>query len=185
LKCPLGLIALRYHNRRVIYSGSETPDVLLIGEAPGESELVTLEPFTGRSGYVLHSMIQDTKLKDFKLGFSNAILCPPQLTPQSKLRTPKKTEIDKCSSNLKSLIYETKPRAIVAVGKVAERSLLNLDYTVYTSSQLKGNPILKTIPFPLAMTVVHPSSILRQEEGGIVDVKKTKDTFNLIAEYLS
>ena len=53
LKCPLGLA----RNKIVFGIGDPKADLLLVGEAPGEKEDETGEPFVGKAGALLDKIL--------------------------------------------------------------------------------------------------------------------------------
>lgn len=158
--CQLGEICKP--SERVWYRGSIPCDVLFVGEAPGEAELCTLEPFTNRAGDYLEGIIKEVFPSNVKICFVNAILCAPRDSRISKLRPPKKAEIEACSKRLIDFISISLPEVVVAVGKSAETSLSKLDITY--------------------VPIKHPSSILRQEEAGAIDIKRVYDTLTNIGK---
>jgi uracil-DNA glycosylase family 4 len=144
-KCPLSTLT----NRRITYRYSHGPynylnkvDILFVGEGPGESEYLLGKPFVGASGHELNDILEEAVPIDIRYLITNAIMCTPFLDSSlSHIGTPAAKEIDSCRSHLKKLIEITKPKAVIALGAIASRSLKKLV------------PCFRTIP--------HPSHILR------------------------
>lgn len=128
------------------------PKLAFIGEAPGRTEYLFGEPFIGRSGQLLHKIINDAGASSLALFFSNSILCTPFFDDDlDEIRTPTKEEISACSSHLKDQLYLWQPDITFALGKVAQKALaFNKD----------------------VVPLMHPSAILRQSNPNL-DHKKT------------
>lgn len=189
LRCPLGLNTLLHcKNNRVYFTGPSKCDLLVIGEAPGVAELATGDPLSNQAGDLLRSYIEDVFSKDYKViykdlptrsprskkpllsvGFTNSVICPATITPNGKFRTPKKSETSSCSPRLLDLINLTSARFLITAGRVAERAL--------KSAYPKDST-------PNYYYICHPSAIIRQEEAGVIDIKRTKHTLSLILQEL-
>lgn len=88
--------------------------VLLVGEAPGQTEDEEGRPFVGKSGQylrdVLHSLDVDMD-KDCLV--TNALICRPKENKIHDMRM-----IDYCRPNVRNVIETFKPNVIVTLGKV-------------------------------------------------------------------
>jgi DNA polymerase-1 len=69
-------------------------EVLLIGEAPGKTEIKEKKPFVGRSGQLLRRYLEKYQLLDL-ISISNVVKCWPS-TPEGSNRTPSKKELSTC-----------------------------------------------------------------------------------------
>lgn len=98
----------------VFGSGSNSPSVMLIGEAPGEEEDKTGTPFVGQVGQKLDSILKYVGLSREDIYITNSVLCR---TPNN--RTPNKAELDACHWRLQQQIELLKPKVIVLLGKTA------------------------------------------------------------------
>jgi uracil-DNA glycosylase family 4 len=95
--------------------GEGTAGVLIVGEAPGQTEDVQGRPFVGKAGQLLretlsglgHSLDRDAVT-------TNALICRP---PENAAPTPK--QISFCRPNLLNAIRENEPRVIITLGKPA------------------------------------------------------------------
>lgn len=127
---------------------------MLVGEAPGEREDNIHKPFQGRAGQMLDSFLDTFELPRPSVFISNAVKCRPldNATPDWK-------EIQACRSYLLSEIAAVKPKVIIALGKVAAQSLLNL--RTFTLQSLRG--VVHRVPDTGHRVVVtyHPAAILR------------------------
>lgn len=143
VKCDLWKIR---HNV-VVGRGVIPAQIVLIGEAPGQSEDLIGTAFIGRSGKVLDKMILDAE-KDvgFKVNkfFTNAVLCFPADCKGCRGREPYKQEIETCQDNVVRIIHSVNPDAIVYCGNIAERAM---------KKSLQNYKTYK---------IYHPSHVLRQ-----------------------
>lgn len=138
----------------VINKGSEKPDFLFIGEAPGFTENKQGMPFVGRSGKILDMWIND-RIKNY--GVINTVPIIP-LDKDGKIRAPTKEEIEYFRPLINKLIKNMNPKYIICVGKSAS-NFLKEDFKL---CEWKGN-----IGF-----IYHPSFYLRNGTDGIKDFEK-------------
>jgi len=102
--------------------GNPNADLMFIGEAPGADEDQQGEPFVGRAGQLLNNMIKAMGLQREDVYIANIIKCRP---PGN--RTPERDECETCSPFLMRQIEVVKPKAIVALGAVAAKTLLAIN----------------------------------------------------------
>lgn len=102
--------------------GNVNADIMFVGEGPGADEDARGEPFVGRAGQLLNSMISAMGLKREDVYIANVVKCRP---PGN--RTPEKDECDTCSPFLLRQIKVVKPKVIVALGAVAAKNLLAMN----------------------------------------------------------
>jgi uracil-DNA glycosylase family 4 len=96
---------------------------MFIGEAPGADEDTHGEPFVGRAGQLLNNMIKAMGIRREDVYIANIIKCRP---PSN--RTPERDECETCSPFLMRQIEAIQPKAIVALGAVAAKTLLAVTY---------------------------------------------------------
>ncbi|MGQ0534650.1 MAG: uracil-DNA glycosylase [Methanobacteriota archaeon] len=113
-RCPLAAS----RTRMVVYRGSRSPRVAFVGEAPGREEDEQGRPFVGRSGKLLDRWIQAMGLSNEDVLVTNTVRCRP---PEN--RTPTKAEVGACREHLSALLSQTKPAAVVALGRSAHAAL--------------------------------------------------------------
>jgi len=138
----------------VINRGSEKPDFLFIGEAPGFTENKMGLPFVGRSGKILDMWIS-TGIKNY--GVINTVPMIP-LDKDGKIRPPTKEEINYFRPLINKLIKIMNPGYIICVGKSAS-NFLNENFRLCEWN--------KNVGF-----IYHPSFYLRNGADGINDFKK-------------
>lgn len=143
----------------------ETARIVLIGEAPGETEDLEGRPFVGRAGQLLNEFLAEAGIsRDEDLYIINTVKCRP---PEN--RVPTDLEKACCSKFLKAQIDIIKPQAIILCGATALKSFVELDKKT-TISKVRGQWMTVTVDGVdyRAMTIFHPSYLLRNhsmEEG--------------------
>jgi DNA polymerase len=111
--------------------GNPNAELMFIGEAPGADEDEQGEPFVGRAGQLLNNMIKAMGLHREDIYIANIIKCRP---PSN--RTPERDECETCSPFLMQQIKVISPKAIVALGAVAAKTLLAVNAPM---SELRGH----------------------------------------------
>jgi uracil-DNA glycosylase family 4 len=118
-RCPLH----RQGRKQIVFGvGNPRAELMFIGEAPGADEDQQGEPFVGRAGQLLNNMIKAMGLKREDVYIANIIKCRP---PGN--RTPERDECETCSPFLMRQIAAIRPKAIVALGAVAAKTLLAIN----------------------------------------------------------
>jgi uracil-DNA glycosylase family 4 len=115
---------LHEQGRKQIVFGVGNPhaDLMFIGEAPGADEDVQGEPFVGRAGQLLNNMIKAMGLRREDVYIANIIKCRPP-----NIRSPERDECETCSPFVMRQIVAIKPKAIVALGAIAAKTLLAIN----------------------------------------------------------
>jgi len=118
-RCPLH----KQGRKQIVFGvGNPGADLMFIGEAPGADEDIQGEPFVGRAGQLLNNMIKAMGLRREDVYIANIIKCRP---PGN--RTPERQECETCSPFLFRQIEVVAPKAIVALGAVAAKTLLAIN----------------------------------------------------------
>jgi uracil-DNA glycosylase family 4 len=139
--------------RNQIVFGVGNPDarLMFVGEGPGAEEDARGEPFVGRAGKKLDQMIESVGLTRAEVYIANIVKCRP---PNN--RDPEKDEIETCLPFLKRQIEAIGPRAIVALGSPAAKTLLETRTGI---TRLRGEwHDFAGIP---VMPTFHPAYLLR------------------------
>ena len=103
--------------------GDFSASLMLVGEAPGEQEDLSGEPFVGRAGQILDKMLAAIhRSRENDVFICNVLKCRP---PEN--RDPKSDEINQCEPYLVNQIDLIKPKLIVALGRIAGKTLLGVD----------------------------------------------------------
>ena len=126
---------------------------MFIGEAPGAEEDRQGEPFVGRAGQLLTSMLNALGFRRDDVYIANVLKCRP---PGN--RDPKPDEARSCRGYLDRQIELVSPLLIVAVGRIAAQNLLATDSAL---ARLRGQVhALGERRWPLIVTY-HPAYLLR------------------------
>jgi uracil-DNA glycosylase family 4 len=142
--------------------------ILFVGEAPGQSEYALRTPFIGPAGQELSDLMSQCVPLSLRYAITNAVLCTP-FTDESRssIDTPSLPGITACRTHLQRLISILKPKHIIALGKIAERSLKKIvPQGPYVQNDLRFT------------TLLHPSAILRSTHP---DLERARFILNLKA----
>jgi uracil-DNA glycosylase len=116
--CP-ELAASRQHVVVGDVPATGRPLFALVGEAPGANEDATGRPFVGRSGALLDELLGQAGLDRSRGAVLNVVKCRP---PGN--RTPKSTEVARCSGWLRRQLELLDPPVVVALGLSAAKWFL-------------------------------------------------------------
>ena len=149
--------------RNVVFGvGSESAEIMFVGEGPGEQEDLQGEPFVGPAGKLLDDMLSIIDLdRRSNCYIANIVKCRP---PRN--RDPMETEQDACIGFLKNQIALLRPKILVCLGRIAAMRLIRDDYRI---TREHGQWVQKE---GIWMTAIyHPSALLR-------DLGKRPETFD-------
>ena len=135
----------------------ETARIVLIGEAPGETEDETGTPFVGRAGKLLNEFLAEAGIsRQNDLYIINTVKCRP---PEN--RVPTDVEKSLCEKYMTAQIDIMNPKAIVFCGATSLKSFY-ADKKVQIS-KVRGKWFDVTINGKTykAMAIFHPSYLLR------------------------
>lgn len=159
-QAALSCTACKLHQSRthVVFGvGNKQADLMIVGEAPGYHEDQQGEPFVGRAGQLLNSMIAAIGFERDDIYIANILKCRP---PNN--RDPEPSEVDLCTKFLTQQIELTKPKAICAVGRIAAQFLLKTNLSL---GRLRNKVhIYGELDTPLFVTY-HPAYLLRSPDA--------------------
>jgi len=133
--------------------GNLRAEWLVVGEAPGAEEDRQGEPFVGRAGQLLNSMLRAVGLTREQVYIANVLKCRP---PGN--RDPSASEAAECLPYLEQQIALLRPKIMLAVGRIAAQNLLRTDKTL--GSLRRQVHRFGTSQVPLIVTY-HPAYLLR------------------------
>jgi uracil-DNA glycosylase family 4 len=140
-------------NRTVFGVGDRKAGWLVVGEAPGADEDQQGEPFVGRAGQLLTSMLRGIGLEREQVFIANVLKCRP---PNN--RDPAPGEVAQCLPYLERQIALLRPSIMLAVGRIAAQNLLATDTPI---GKLRGGVhAFGSARIPLVVTY-HPAYLLR------------------------
>ena len=161
--------------------------LMLVGEAPGDSEDLQGHPFVGPAGAILDRALKDAGLGRGSVYITNAVK-HFKFEPRGKRRLhikPSASEIEACHWWLGEELRLVAPKLVMALGGTAARALLGHPVIV---SQLRGAPIRLSATSHLWVTI-HPSFLLRVPDDAqrrseyARFVKELKDALAWIARH--
>ncbi len=144
----------------VFGEGPERPDVVLVGEQPGDREDREGHPFVGPAGHVLDTALERSGLDGVRIYKTNAVK-HFRFKERGKRRLhepPLRSQVVACRPWLRAEIELLAPPLLVLLGAVAAQSLLGRDFKVSTQRGVVSDP---PDGLPAVIATVHPSSILR------------------------
>ena len=155
--------------------GNRTARWMFIGEAPGADEDRLGEPFVGRAGQLLTSMLKALGLPREEVYIANVLKCRP---PGN--RDPRPEEARSCRGYLERQIELVDPALIVAVGRIAAQNLLGTDAAL---AKLRGKVHgLGATQRPLVV-IYHPAYLLRspgEKRKAWLDLLQAKQVFQRV-----
>jgi uracil-DNA glycosylase family 4 len=139
--------------RTTVVFGTGTADarLMFVGEAPGRDEDLAGEPFVGRAGQLLTSLIEEIGLSRSDVYIANVLKCRP---PGN--RDPRPAEIDACKGYLRTQIDLVDPEVVMTLGNFATKLLLRTETGI---TRMRG----RVYPWWRGMVVptFHPAAVLR------------------------
>lgn len=168
-RCPLAAT-----RTNVVFGvGDEAADLMFVGEGPGADEDRTGEPFVGRAGKLLTSLIEGIGLTRADVYIANVVKCRP---PGN--RDPQPAEIESCRPFLERQLDLVDPRVVVTLGNFATKLLLDTKVGI---TKLRGQQFPyrdRTVLIP----ALHPSAVLRN--GGAA-LARTRADFVVVRRALA
>lgn len=153
--------------------GNRQADLLIVGEAPGANEDKQGEPFVGRGGQLLNSMLHAIGLSREAIYIANILKSRP---PNN--RDPSPEEVSACTPFLLRQIALLQPKLILAVGRIAAHYLLGTNEAM---GALRGREFsYGATKVPLLVTY-HPAYLLRSPR----EKRKAWQDMQLVTKLLS
>jgi len=174
--------------RVVIYRGNNKAKIMVVGEAPGETEDIEGKPFVGRAGKLLDDILAAVDLDESTVYITNVVLRRPP-----KNRTPLAKEVAWYRPLLMENIRLVDPHIILLAGACACKAVLTDEKQIITKirgqwfkRQFGGEGGLDGEGMRLVMPIFHPSYLLRnpsrKEEGPKwltwQDIKEVRKRYN-------
>jgi len=144
----------------VFGEGPAHPDVMLVGEQPGDKEDLAGHPFVGPAGRILDEALAAVGIDRRRAYVTNAVKHFKWERGSGNRRIhskPNQVEIQACRPWLEAELSVLRPTVLVCLGSTAAQALLGRSFRVtrhrgeWVSSPLAAN----------VLATVHPSSILR------------------------
>jgi uracil-DNA glycosylase len=157
--CPLW----RDATQTVFGEGPRAAEMMLVGEQPGDREDIAGVPFVGPAGAVLDQALAEAGIDRGDTYLTNAVKhfkWKPR-GPRRIHQTPRVGEIEACHPWLEAEIAAVEPRALIALGATATRSLFGPKPRVMRD---QGSPI-ETELADVGGITIHPSAVLRADRA--------------------
>ncbi|HUM13588.1 MAG TPA: UdgX family uracil-DNA binding protein [Myxococcaceae bacterium] len=150
----------RNATQTVFGEGPTHPELVLVGEQPGDKEDLAGHPFIGPAGRVLDEALEAVGIDRRRTYVTNAVkhFKWERGSGQRRIHArPNQIEIQACRPWLEAELSVLRPEVLVCLGSTAAQALLGRPFRVTLH---RG----EWVPSPLAphvLATVHPSSILR------------------------
>ena len=158
--------------------GKAPSGLMLVGEAPGDSEDLKGHPFVGPAGAMLDRALEEAGMDRKSVYVTNAVK-HFKFEPRGKRRLhvkPSVEEIHACNWWLAEEMRLVSPKLVIALGATAARALLG---RVVTIAQTRGSAIPLSDTTHLWVTI-HPSFLLR-----IPDEDRKRDEYERFVKELT
>lgn len=152
----------------VFGTGSQSSDVLFVGEAPGEKEDLSGVPFVGAAGKLLDKYLYAVGIDRERVYIANILKCRPP-----KNRDPRPEEEEACIGYLREQVKLLNPKVIICLGRISAMKLIKPDFKITQEHGKwfkKGNYLMTA--------VYHPAALLRdprKKEDMMADMEKIKE----------
>jgi len=146
----------------VFGEGSESAEVMFVGEQPGDQEDKQGRPFVGPAGRVLDEALEAVGIDRGRTYVTNAVK-HFKWEARGKRRIhakPTWTEQTACRPWLEGELEVVRPRVLVCLGAVAAQALLGSKVKV---TKDRGKPLESDLA-PFVLVTIHPSAILRERD---------------------
>ncbi len=142
---------------------TDAPQIMLVGEAPGEQEESRRRPFVGRAGKNLDEFLRLVALDRREIYVSNVVkVRPTSIGKTGRLhnRAPNKEELKRFTPWLDREIALVRPKLLVSLGNTPLHALAQDENA--TIGQVHGTMIQSRLKIPL-FTLYHPASIIYRQ----------------------
>ena len=149
-KCP-------FHEERlniVFGEGSETADILFVGDFPRGEDDLKGTPLTGREGELFRKLVTLCDIDKAKLFVTNILKCRP-----ADGVPPDSSHYDTCMELLRSQVRHIKPKIIVCLGEAAAKKMID---PAFDTDRNHGKFIKKGKLF--FMATCHPAEAVADED---------------------
>jgi uracil-DNA glycosylase family protein len=146
----------------VFGEGPAHPDLVMVGEQPGDKEDLAGRPFVGPAGLMLDRALEAAGIDRERVYLTNAVKHFKWKRGNGKVRLhqkPNREEVRACACWWEAELDAVKPELVVLLGATAAQAVLGPKVRVTRDRGLIMSPT-DAVPYETLMTV-HPSAILR------------------------
>lgn len=158
-KCPLASTRTQV----VFGTGRPDADLMFVGEGPGADEDRTGEPFVGRAGKLLTTLIEGIGLTRDDVYIANVVKCRP---PGN--RDPQPEEIAACRPYLDRQLELIEPKVVVTLGNFATKLLLDTKTGI---TKLRGQEFPVREGATVLVPTLHPAAVLRSGGAALAQAR--------------
>jgi uracil-DNA glycosylase len=139
--------------------GPAMTDRVIVGEAPGQREVVEGKPFVGKAGRRLNEAVSAANLDRLAVHITNTVLCHPEGNA-----SPPPEAVEACHERLITEIRLRMPKKVLALGTIAGKALTG------DSRPIEQLRLLRPTPSPYlddnseVRVTYHPSALTRNPE---------------------
>ena len=166
--CPL----YKTKTNTVFGCGNSSADLMFVGEGPGEQEDKQGEPFVGRAGKLLDTMLEILYLNRNDIYITNIVKCRPP-----KNRDPLNVEREACRGWLEQQMQIVQPKIVVCLGRIAATSLIRENFKI-----TREHGQWFDIDGVKYMALYHPAALLRDQNKLPETFVDLKELHHAIAE---
>lgn len=152
--------------------GNPHANLMFVGEGPGEQEDKLGEPFVGRAGKLLDTMLEILYLNRNDIYITNIVKCRPP-----KNRDPLNVEREACRGWLEQQMQIVQPKIVVCLGRIAATSLIRENFKI-----TREHGQWFDIDGVKYMALYHPAALLRDQSKLPETFVDLKELHHAIAE---
>ena len=149
---------------RVVFGEGPGRGLMIVGEQPGDVEDRTGRPFVGPAGEVLERALTAAGIARGSVYVTNAVkhFSFEERGKRRIHKTPRASEVRACRPWLEAEVQAVRPSCVLLLGATAAQSLLGPQVRVL---QERGRVMAGTAWAPAVVVSVHPSAVLRADDG--------------------
>jgi DNA polymerase len=168
----------------VFGEGSDSAELMLVGEQPGDKEDLAGRPFVGPAGRILDQGLEEAGIDRSSVYVTNAVKhFKWEARGKRRLhKRPDSVEVAACRPWLDQEIGLVRPKVVVCLGATAAQALLGRSFKV---TKQRGELFPQPAGHVITATV-HPSSILRAPDAAAREreLAAFTDDLRLVAKHL-
>ena len=163
--------------QRAVRAFGSPGGLCIVGEGPGQDELLQGYPFIGPSGKVVTKALKLASIDRAYTWITNAILCKRPGSDDAFA-----VAVEHCRSRLQADLTTGRPTAIAALGGTAMRALqLPVTFVSEARGTVQYSPLAPNVP---VIGSIHPAAILRGGAGEMTGGGKQKMSVDAQAMFL-
>jgi uracil-DNA glycosylase family 4 len=114
-----------FGSRQVVYEGNKNASVVILGESPGQTEIMQNRPFVGRAGKELDIGLEKAEIIRADCFIANSARCMISRDTKKSQKAIKNI-LEHCRCNVDIVMKTIKPKAVIVLGDIALRQLTKL-----------------------------------------------------------